>query len=236
MSIKKPLEQKKNYWWTLGPTNKEERAQIKRIRNEHRNIATNTKEIQNNIREFCWNIHSVKLNKLKETNAKTSLNLIILLPPLPSTNPKGMCHAWNIYYGCWIGVLRETVSVAECPGPHCRHGGASFCHSGSRAVTSDLAYCHEEWTMKPSLRRVVRLSTAQRLVWKLFDNLWEVCLIAWGLSVLVSFPKKKRHRSRSGLLWVKTCEPKSQSCTWPLFLHTGDQTSIFTHRACFKRI
>jgi hypothetical protein len=113
MSIKKPLEQKKNYWWTLGPTNKEERAQIKRIRNEHRNIATNTKEIQNNIREFCWNIHSVKLNKLKETNAKTSLNLIILLPPLPSTNPKGMCHAWNIYYGCWIGVLRETDSGHE---------------------------------------------------------------------------------------------------------------------------
>jgi hypothetical protein len=28
------------------------------------------------------------------------------------------------------------------------------------------------------LCRVVWLSTAQRLVWKLFDNLWEVCLIA----------------------------------------------------------
>ena len=46
-------------------------------------------------------------------------------------------------------------------------------------------------------------------------------------------PPRKWHRSRSELLWVKICGPESQSCTWPLTLHTGDQTSTFTHGACF---
>jgi hypothetical protein len=46
-------------------------------------------------------------------------------------------------------------------------------------------------------------------------------------------PGKKWHGSRSGLLWVEICGPKSKSCTWPLILHTVDQTSTSTHGACF---
>ena len=45
-------------------------------------------------------------------------------------------------------------------------------------------------------------------------------------------PPKKTARHGS-LLWVTICGPESQSCTWPLTLHTGDQTSTSTHGACF---
>jgi hypothetical protein len=34
------------------------------------------------------------------------------------------------------------------------------------------------------------------MLWKLFDNLWKVCLLAWGLSVLVYFPQEKMAREQ----------------------------------------